>query len=264
MSVKTPDPLDVLVGARIRILRTRRGMSQSDLAGKIGVSFQQVQKYEKGANRVGASRLSRIAEILGIPIGELFGASRDKSADSQSLLRPLVGRNAVRFLRAFSRITDPRVRHSIARLVEAIADPRLTMKSSIVRPAVVKQFVPGLVGTSDVPLDPYQRWLHGQNLLFKYDAESWQRGIAIFRDGIRENPTFSPYYSSLVQIRNSEYFIHPGCFRDIGKANAMLDLAKRAVQFDPADSRAHLCCGWSYAMAHREAEAAPQWTLHVS
>ena len=52
MSTKTPDPLDVMVGAKIRIFRTHRGMSQSDLAGKIGVAFQQVQKYEKGINRV--------------------------------------------------------------------------------------------------------------------------------------------------------------------------------------------------------------------
>jgi transcriptional regulator with XRE-family HTH domain len=66
-----PDPLDVMVGAKIRIVRTHRGMSQSDLAGKIGFTFQQVQKYENGANRVGASRLSRIAAALGISIGDL-------------------------------------------------------------------------------------------------------------------------------------------------------------------------------------------------
>lgn len=98
-------------------------------------------------------------------------------------------------------------------------------------------------------------------MLFKYDAESWQRGIAIFRDGIRENPTFSPYYSSLAQISNAECFIHPGCLRDFDKANVALDLAKQAVQLDAVDSRAHLCCGWSYAMVHREAEAAPHMDL---
>src|SRR6202171_3657755 len=82
MLAKTPDPLDVMVGARIRIFRTHRGMSQSALSGKIGVAFQQVQKYEKGINRVGASRLSRIAAVLGISIGELFESSEDKSAGS--------------------------------------------------------------------------------------------------------------------------------------------------------------------------------------
>ena len=65
MSANTPDPLDVLAGARIRIFRIHRGMSQSDLAAKIGVAFQQVQKCEEGTNRKGAGRLSRIAAVLG-------------------------------------------------------------------------------------------------------------------------------------------------------------------------------------------------------
>ena len=78
---------------------------------------------------------------------------------------------------------------------------------------------------------------------------------------IRENPTFSPCYSSLVQMNNNEHFVHPGLFRDLGKAKTTLELAKRAVQLDPVDSRAHLCCGWSYVMALREAEAAPHMEL---
>ena len=91
--------------------------------------------------------------------------------------------------------------------------------------------------------------------------ESWQRAVTIFRDAIRENPTFSPCYSSLVQMNNIEHFVHPGFFRDLGKARATLELAKTAVQLDPVDSRAHLCCGWSYVMALREAEAAPHMEL---
>ena len=108
-----------------------------------------------------------------------------------------------------------------------------------------------LAGEPDVSLDVYDRWLRGQSLHFKYDAESWQRAVTIFRDTIRENPTFSPCYSSLVQMNNNELFVHPGLFRDLGKAQATLELAKRAVQLDPVDSRAHLCCGWSYVMAFR-------------
>src|SRR5665213_2753326 len=81
---RTPDPLDVMVGGRIRIFRSHRGMSQSDLAEKIGVAFQQVQKYEKGTNRVGASRLSRIASVLRISIGELFESQDDKPGDAKS------------------------------------------------------------------------------------------------------------------------------------------------------------------------------------
>ena len=139
MLAKTPDPLDVMVGAKIRIFRTHRGMSQSDLAGKIGVAFQQVQKYEKGINRVGASRLSRIAAVLGISIGELFESSEDKSAGSKSPFRLLAERDALRVLKAFSRTSDPRVRRAIAQLVESVADQMSPVKSSTVRPAAAKR-----------------------------------------------------------------------------------------------------------------------------
>ena len=118
-----------------------------------------------------------------------------------------------------------------------------------------------LAGEPDVSLDIHDRWLRGQNLMAKFDPESWQRAVTIFRDAIRENPAFSPCYSSLVQMNNVEHFVHPGFFRDLGKARATLELAKTAVQLDPVDSRAHLCCGWSHVMALREAEAAPHMEL---
>jgi tetratricopeptide (TPR) repeat protein len=95
----------------------------------------------------------------------------------------------------------------------------------------------------------------------KFDPESWQRAVTIFLEAIRENPTFSPCYSSLVQINNIEHFVHPGFFRDRDKAMATLELAKTAVQLDPVDSRAHLCYGWSNVMALRETEAAPHMDL---
>jgi DNA-binding SARP family transcriptional activator/TolB-like protein len=118
-----------------------------------------------------------------------------------------------------------------------------------------------LAGEPDVSLEVHDRWLRGQSFHFKYDAESWQRAVSIFRDAIDENPTFSPCYSSLVQMNNNEHFVHPGLFRDLAKAKTTLELAKRAVELDPVDSRAHLCCGWSYVMALREAEAAPHMEL---
>ena len=142
MLAKTPDPLDVMVGARIRIFRTHRGMSQSDLAAKIGVAFQQVQKYEKGINRVGASRLSRIAAVLDISIGDLFEPSRNKRSDAKSPFRLLAERDALRVLTAFSRTRDPRVRRAIALLVETIADLRPAARSAAARPAAVKRMVP--------------------------------------------------------------------------------------------------------------------------
>ena len=122
MLARTPDPLDVMVGAKIRIFRAHRRMSQTDLAGKIGVAFQQVQKYEKGTNRIGASRLSRIAAVLGISVGELFETQEDTAPDAKSPFRLLSGRDELRVLTAYSRITDPRLRRAIAELVESAAD----------------------------------------------------------------------------------------------------------------------------------------------
>ena len=136
---KRPDPLDIMVGAKIRIFRTDRRMSQSDLARKIGVAFQQVQKYENGTNRVGASRLSRIAAALGISIGELFETSEHKPADSRSPFRLLVDRDSLRVLKAFSRTTDPRLRRAIAQLVESIADQQPKVRVLSARPAAAKR-----------------------------------------------------------------------------------------------------------------------------
>jgi DNA-binding SARP family transcriptional activator/TolB-like protein len=118
-----------------------------------------------------------------------------------------------------------------------------------------------LAGEPDVSLDIHDRWLRGQNLMAKFDPESWQRAVAIFHDAIRDDSAFSPCYSSLVQMNNFEHFVHPGRFRDLGKARATLELAKTAVQLDPVDSRAHLCCGWSYVFSFRELEAAPHMEL---
>jgi len=110
-----------MVGAKIRVLRLSRGLSQSDLADQIGVTFQQVQKYEKGANRVGASRLSQIANVLGISVGELFEQSRQRPGAASSPLKLLVEPGAVRVLEAYVQTTDPRLRRAIVNLIEGIA-----------------------------------------------------------------------------------------------------------------------------------------------
>jgi DNA-binding SARP family transcriptional activator/TolB-like protein/tetratricopeptide (TPR) repeat protein len=118
-----------------------------------------------------------------------------------------------------------------------------------------------LAGEPDVSLELHDRWLRGQNLIAKFDSESWRRATTIFRDAIQENPAFSPCYSSLVQMNNIEHLVHPGVLPDPNKARMTLELAKTAVQLDPVDSRAHLCCGWSYVWASRAAEAAPHMEL---
>ena len=137
MPTRLPDPLDSLVGARIRVFRIHRKISQTDLAEQIGVTFQQVQKYEKGTNRIGASRLSRIAAVLGVSVGELFESPGEKSGDSALLFRMLAEPGALRVLKAYTRTSEPRVRHAIAELIEGIADKepmkKPPAKSSILR-----------------------------------------------------------------------------------------------------------------------------------
>ena len=129
MPTKVPDPLDAIVGSRIRVFRIHRKISQTELAQQIGVTFQQVQKYEKGTNRIGASRLSRIATILGISISELFEASEEEAGDSALLFRLLAEPGALRVLKAYTRTSDPKVRYAIAELVEGIANSKPVKKS---------------------------------------------------------------------------------------------------------------------------------------
>jgi transcriptional regulator with XRE-family HTH domain len=133
MAVRKSGPLDAMVGARIRMFRVDCGMSQTALAERIGVSFQQLQKYEKGANRVGASRLSQIASVLGISVGELFESSPGRAGDSTSPVQLLAEPGALRVLKAYVRTTSPRLRLSIARLVESIADRQSATKAVISR-----------------------------------------------------------------------------------------------------------------------------------
>ena len=131
MSVKRPDPVDVEVGHRIRIERLSRGLSQTALANQLGVTFQQVQKYEKGVNRVGAGRLTKIAEVLGVPVGSFF-SGKEMLADGQakdgageaSPLKLLTVSGAFRLLRAYAEIEDTNLRRSIVDLVEQITTQR--------------------------------------------------------------------------------------------------------------------------------------------
>jgi transcriptional regulator with XRE-family HTH domain len=130
MSVKRPDPVDVEVGHRIRIERLARGLSQTALANQLGVTFQQVQKYEKGVNRVGAGRLTKIAEVLGVAVGSFFTGKEvldsevDRDADQASPLKLLTVSGAFRLLRAYSEIEDSELRRCIVDLVEQIKTHR--------------------------------------------------------------------------------------------------------------------------------------------
>ena len=127
MSVKRPDPVDIEVGHRIRIERLARGLSQTALANQLGVTFQQVQKYEKGVNRVGAGRLTKIAEVLGIEVSTFFGAKEiagtgeAKEEGAASPLKLLTVSGAFRLLRAYGDIEDSNLRRAIVELVEQIS-----------------------------------------------------------------------------------------------------------------------------------------------
>ena len=86
MSTKAPNPVDKYVGSRVRMRRIMLGMSQEKLGEALGLTFQQVQKYEKGTNRVGASRIQQISEILQVPVSFLFegGPSGTASAEASA------------------------------------------------------------------------------------------------------------------------------------------------------------------------------------
>jgi transcriptional regulator with XRE-family HTH domain len=116
---KRPSPIDVTVGRNVRLWRMSKGLSQAQLAKRLGVTFQQVQKYEVGSNRIGTGRLVKIAAILGVPISALFEGTN--AGSSRSLLALVSDRRSFRLARAFAAIKDNTCRVSLVNLVEKIA-----------------------------------------------------------------------------------------------------------------------------------------------
>jgi transcriptional regulator with XRE-family HTH domain len=140
---KQPNPIDVHVGSRLKLRRTMIGMTQEKLGEQLGVTFQQVQKYEKGVNRIGASRLQEISRILDVPVSFFFEDVRQEAdpdpnpdpghrIDGHALgfAEEPVARfevsapasEAQALARAFSQIGDARIRRRIIDLVETLAD----------------------------------------------------------------------------------------------------------------------------------------------
>ncbi|HEX7790859.1 MAG TPA: helix-turn-helix transcriptional regulator [Afipia sp.] len=122
MPMRKSGPLDAMLGARIQMLRLSRGISQAALAEKIDVSFQQVQKYERGTHRVGTNRLARIASVLDVSVTEFFESSRTKPPGLKSPIHLLAEPGAWQVLKAYARTPSPRVRSCIVKLIESIAD----------------------------------------------------------------------------------------------------------------------------------------------
>ncbi|MBB6254911.1 helix-turn-helix domain-containing protein [Nitrospirillum iridis] len=127
-----PNPIDVHVGSRVRLRRTLLGMSQEKLGEAIGLTFQQVQKYERGANRIGASRLFDLSRVLDVPVSFFFddmagdtpGDVVDEvlSPDMGFDADPMAKRETLELVRAYYRISDPAVRKRLFELTKAVAN----------------------------------------------------------------------------------------------------------------------------------------------
>ncbi len=132
---KSPNPIDVYVGSRVRLRRMLVGMSQEKLGEQLGLTFQQVQKYEKGTNRIGASRLFQIAHILSVPVQFFYEDMASGGGGGADAALPAgfaedSGENVMDFVssaeglalnRSYARISDPMVRRRILELVRAVA-----------------------------------------------------------------------------------------------------------------------------------------------
>jgi len=119
-AAKTPSAVDIVVGRNVRIWRMANGLSQGQLADRLGITFQQVQKYEVGGNRVPTGRLVKIAAILGVPISVLFEGT-NAAEPSRSLLALVSDSRSFRLAHAFTAIKNNSLRLSLVNLVERIA-----------------------------------------------------------------------------------------------------------------------------------------------
>lgn len=129
---KKPNPIDIHVGSRIRLRRNMLGLSQEKLGENLGITFQQIQKYEKGTNRVGASRLQAISSILSVPVAFFFeNVPEQNNQPSNSFAEENETTYVVDFLhtsegvqltRYFTKISDPKVRRKLIELVKTLAN----------------------------------------------------------------------------------------------------------------------------------------------
>ena len=130
MVKKAPNPVDRHVGSRVRMRRMMLSMSQEKLGDALGLTFQQVQKYEKGTNRIGASRLQQISNILQVPVAFLFDGAPDTPGSTRSgkdtpsptyVAEFLATSDGLALTKAFMQIGDPKLRRRIVDLVQQIA-----------------------------------------------------------------------------------------------------------------------------------------------
>jgi transcriptional regulator with XRE-family HTH domain len=122
--ISGPDPVDLAIGARIRLRRKSLKLSQGVLAGRIGVTFQQVQKYERAANRVSGSTLVAVAQALETSVGWLVGEESDQDGEAEALLQSLSIPGAQELLEAYVAIRSPSARRTLIDLAREIASGR--------------------------------------------------------------------------------------------------------------------------------------------
>jgi|GraSoiStandDraft_1057264.scaffolds.fasta_scaffold304311_2 transcriptional regulator with XRE-family HTH domain len=118
---RSANPLDVAIGARLRVRRRASGLSQQRLAERLGVTFQQVQKYERGTNRIAGSTLISIAEALDTPASYFLGEGAASAVEDEALVN-IAQRGASDLLRQYVHIRSPKVRAAVLQLVRALAD----------------------------------------------------------------------------------------------------------------------------------------------
>lgn len=135
-----PNPVDVHVGHRLRARRTLLGLSQEKVGEAMGLTFQQVQKYERGANRIGASRLWDMSRILNCPISYFFDELNGKTSSSTGSSNeddPLIQRETLELVRAYYAITNAQVRRRIYDLARSLATQDDEIKLSLDEPSAV-------------------------------------------------------------------------------------------------------------------------------
>lgn len=132
----SPNPTDIIVGQRLRLRRTLLGLSQEQVGASVGLTFQQVQKYERGTNRIGASRLYDLGTFLGVPVSYFFeGAANDTKANIRGLAEEaslfqhettVEKREALELLRLYNAIPDQKNREKVLGVVRMLAETMIT------------------------------------------------------------------------------------------------------------------------------------------
>lgn len=138
MKKSNPEPVDVHVGSRVRLRRTLLGMSQDKLGKALSLTFQQVQKYERGANRIGSSRLYKLSQILDVPVSfffddmppEVTGKATGMAEGNKQTFEvgQLSRRETLELVRAYYKIKDPLVRKKIFEMVKAMGKSSFAME----------------------------------------------------------------------------------------------------------------------------------------